>query len=97
MPTRLKRPAFWRHLETLEARSGALAAEIEAYQHRVELFRSNQLDPDIVTERARALLGMAMPGDMVIMIDPATGKPISGSSVGVTANQITTVSVDVSD
>ena len=46
-----------------------------------------QLDPDILTERARALLSMAQIGDMVVMVDPATGKPISGSIMSSTENQ----------
>ncbi|SFZ82147.1 Cell division protein FtsB [Devosia enhydra] len=114
MPTRLKRPAFWRPLAlagalvafqgylayhaiggqfgfegqkqmqadivALEADSAALQAEIDAYRHRVELFRADRLDPDIVSERARALLAMAKESDVVIMVDPATNQPTSGSS-----------------
>ena len=41
----------------------------------------------ILTEKARALLQMAPPGDLVVMTDPATGLPISGSSAGLTQNQ----------
>lgn len=86
MSTRLKRPAFWRHLalalgliafqgylgysyftgqfgiesqdvleaeiDELGAQSGALQAEIDSYRHRVSLFKSSSLDPDLVTERA---------------------------------------------
>jgi cell division protein FtsB len=115
MPTRLKRPAFWRHLlltagliafqgylgysvltgqfgierqdlldteiGKLGAKSAALTAEIESYRHKVSLLRSSRIDPDILTERARALLSMSDPRDIVIMVDPASGKPIS-SSVG---------------
>jgi cell division protein FtsB len=114
MPTRLKRPSFWRQLllagalvgfqaylgysaiggqfgveshkqmqrdiEALKARSASLAVEIEAHRQRVALFRSNQLDPDILTEQARALLSMARTDDVVIMLDPGTGKPISSLS-----------------
>lgn len=46
-------------IDELKARSGALAAEIEATGHRVALFNSSKLDPDILTERARALLSMS--------------------------------------
>jgi cell division protein FtsB len=63
----------------LKVRSGALQAEIDAYRHKVDLFDPKQLDPDILTERARALLSMALVGDMVIMVDPRSGKPISSS------------------
>jgi cell division protein FtsB len=113
MPTRLKRPPFWRPLaltvallgfqgylgfsaiggqfgidnrqeiiadiEVLKARSSALQAEIDAFRHRVALMDTRRLDPDLVTERARALLNMASPDDIVIMVDPKTGKPLSGS------------------
>ena len=61
----------------LKVQSGALQAEIDAYRHKVDLFDPNKLDPDILTERARALLSMAQIGDMVVMVDPKTGKPIT--------------------
>jgi cell division protein FtsB len=122
MTTRLKRPAFWRHLaltlalvafqaylgynvlggqfgiesqkvmlgqiETLKAQSAALEAEIDATHHRVQLFNSSQLDPDILTERARALLSMSQADDVIIMVDTKTGKPISGSYDELAASQL---------
>lgn len=112
MPTRLKRPAFWRPLaltvallgfqgylgysaivgqfgienrtqilldiDQLKNRSSALQAEIDAYRHRATLMDTRRLDPDIVTERARALLNMANADDILVMVDPITGQPISG-------------------
>jgi cell division protein FtsB len=112
MPTRLKRPAFWRPLaltvtllgfqgylgfsaisgqfgienradiladiEILQDRSAALQAEIDAYRHRVSLMNPRHLDPDIITERARALLNMAHADDILVMVNPETGQPISG-------------------
>jgi cell division protein FtsB len=121
--TRLKRPAFWRHLaltlalvafqgylaynvvsgqfgienqkvmlaeiDELKGQSGALAADIEATSHRVQLFTSTRLDPDILTERARALLLMSQADDLVVMVDTATGKPISGSYDELAASQLT--------
>ncbi|WP_055049104.1 FtsB family cell division protein [Devosia sp. A16] len=125
MPTRLKRPAFWRHIALalglvafqgylgysvvtgqfgiesqdvleveigeLAAKSGALQAEIDSYRHRIDLFQTTRMDPDLVSERARALLSMAQPDDIVVMVDPANGKPISSSTTqstpdGLTAN-----------
>lgn len=65
----------------LSAKSASLSAEIESYRHKVSLLRSSRIDPDLVTERARELLSMSDPADIVIMVDPLTGKPIS-SSVG---------------
>lgn len=123
MSTRLKRPAFWRHLmitgglaafqgylgysfftgqfgfesqdvleaeiDELGAKSAALQAEIDSYRHRISLFKSSNLDPDLVSERARALLSMAQPGDIVVMVDPRTGKPVSGSGASSTTYQLT--------
>ena len=62
----------------LKVQSGALSAEMDSYRHKVSLFDSKQLDPDILTEKARALLSMAQVGDMVVMVDPATGQPTTG-------------------
>jgi cell division protein FtsB len=112
MPTRLKRPPFWRPLaftvallafqgylgysaisgqfgiesreeiraeiEILQDRSAALQAEVDSFKHRNSLMNPRHLDPDLVTERARALLNMAHSDDVLIMINPQTGKPISG-------------------
>ncbi|MBF0678319.1 MAG: septum formation initiator family protein [Devosia sp.] len=112
MPTRLKRPPFWRPLalsgmllafqaylgfsaisgqfgiegrdqihadiQVLKDRSASLQAEIDAYKHRSSLMNPRHLDPDIVTERARALLNMAHADDILVMVDPSSGKPISG-------------------
>ncbi len=122
MSTRLKRPAFWRHvgitliliafqgylgysfftgqfgidsqdvlereIEELGATSAALGAEIESYRHRISLFKSSSLDPDLVSERARALLSMSEPDDYVVMVNAATGKPISGSGSISTTNEL---------
>lgn len=71
----------------LKVQSAALQAEIDAFRHKVELFNPNKLDPDILTERARALLSMAQIGDMVVMVDPKTGKLISSSSLSLAENQ----------
>lgn len=125
LSTRLKRPAFWRHLlltavliafqgylgynvvsgqfgiesqkimvvqiEELKAKSAALAADIEATQHRVALFNSSRLDPDILTERARALLSMGQADDLVVMIDLQTGKPITSSYDELAASQLSDI------
>jgi len=125
MPTRLKRPAFWRPLaltvtllgfqgylgysaisgqfgienrediladiEILQDRSAALQAEIDAYRHRVSLMNPRHLDPDIVTERARALLNMAHADDVLVMVNPDTGKPISGQFVELIDDQLISI------
>jgi cell division protein FtsB len=125
MPTRLKRPPFWRYLlvagalvafqaylgfnvvsgqygiesqkrmhaeiQELQAQSAALQARIDGYRHRVTLFDPQRLDPDIVTERARALLSMADPADIVVMVDPQTGKPVSSSVPTLAENELTSI------
>ncbi|WP_297104724.1 septum formation initiator family protein [uncultured Devosia sp.] len=125
MPTRLKRPAFWRPLaltvallcfqgylgysaisgqfgienrediladiEVLQDRSAALQAEIDAYRHRAALMNPRHLDPDIVTERARALLNMAHADDVLVMVNPDTGKPISGQFVELIDDQLISI------
>ena len=77
-----------KEIEELGASSAALGAEIESYRHRISLFKSSSLDPDLVSERARALLSMADPTDFVVMVDPATGKPVSGSGASSTTNAL---------
>ena len=64
-------------IDQLKAKSAALQAEIDDYQHRATLMDPRRLDPDIVTERARALLNMANADDIIVMVDPVTGKPVS--------------------
>ncbi|MNL11632.1 Septum formation initiator [compost metagenome] len=125
MPTRLKRPPFWRPLaltvallgfqaylgysaisgqfgiesreeiladiEVLEDRSAALQAEIDAFRHRVSLMNPQHLDPDLVTERARALLNMANADDILVMVNPETGKPISGQFVELSDSQLISI------
>ena len=76
-------------IEELKARSGALAAEIEATAHRVALFNSSRLVPDILTERARALLSMSQADDVIVMVDVKTGKPLSGSYDALAASELT--------
>jgi cell division protein FtsB len=74
-------------IETLKSQSATLSAEIDSYRHRASLFNPSSLDPDILTEKARALLQMAAPNDLIVMTDPRTGLPISGSAAGLTENQ----------
>ena len=74
-------------IDTLKVQSGALQAEIDSYRHRVALFDPSALDPDILTEKARALLSMAEIGDMVVMVDPTTGQLPSGSQQVLTGDQ----------
>ena len=81
------RKAMMAEIGDLKVQSGALTAEIDSYRHRISLFDSRSLDPDILTEKARALLSMAAVGDMVVMVDPSTGKPVTGLQAPSTGNQ----------
>lgn len=65
-------------IDQLKGKSAALQAEIDAYRHRATLMDTRRLDPDIVTERARAMLNMANADDVIVMVDPHTGEPLSG-------------------
>ena len=67
-------------IEDLKSKSATLSAEIDSYQHKSSLFDSTSLDPDILSEKARALLQMAQPDDLIVMTDSRTGLPISGSA-----------------
>lgn len=62
----------------LRAKSATLEAEIKSYRDRNALFDPEKLDPDILTERARALLGLAHPDDVLILVPKTDGKPESG-------------------
>lgn len=76
------------------ARSAALQAEIDAYRHRVTLFTPQRLDPDIVSEQARALLSMSQPDDLIVMVDRRNGKPIHSSFDSLAADQLTDIIED---
>ena len=45
-----------------------IKAEREQWQHKVELLKSDRLDPDLLDERARALLGYADPRDAIMLV-----------------------------
>ena len=75
-------------IDELKAQSGALQAEIDSYRHRVDLFNASSMDPDILSERGRALLSMAQADDIVVMVDPANGQPVSGSTTPLPESQL---------
>jgi len=45
-----------------------LKAERALWDRRVALLRSDRIDPDVLDERARALLGLADPRDLTLLI-----------------------------
>jgi cell division protein FtsB len=42
--------------------------ERKEWEHRVSLLRADKLDPDMLDERARAMLNYAHPRDLVLML-----------------------------
>lgn len=63
-----------REMVSLNANSARLQAEIDSYNQRIALFDPERLDPDILTERASALLGMVHADDKVIIPKLAPSK-----------------------
>ncbi|WP_029039946.1 FtsB family cell division protein [Cucumibacter marinus] len=55
----------------LHATIAEIDADIESYRNRIALFDPNRLDPDILTQRARELVGMTHKDDLLI---PLTGQ-----------------------
>jgi len=53
-------------IKALQAEKATLQARIDNYQQHIALFDPKQLDPDIISEKARALLSMANPDDIII-------------------------------
>jgi cell division protein FtsB len=47
-----------------------LKAERALWERRVALLRSDKIDPDMLDERARALLGLVDPRDLILRIRP---------------------------
>lgn len=78
-------------IDQLKARSAALQAEIDDYRHRATLMDPRRLDPDIVTERARALLNMANADDIIVMVDKTTGEPISSKFQELTTDELSAI------
>ncbi len=53
-------------LVTAKAELAAAEAERQAWEVRVAGLRANHIDPDTLDERARAMLNVADPGDVVV-------------------------------
>ena len=54
----------------LTAELNAVRAERAVWERRVSLLKSDNLDPDLLDERARTLLDFAHPNDLVLMLKP---------------------------
>jgi len=53
-------------IASLEKKLAAARAKREAFDHRVNLLRPENVDPDMVDELARQELGFAAPGDLIV-------------------------------
>ncbi len=65
--------------EDIDRQMAALNAELDQLQHehgqwarRIALLKSDDIDPDMLDERARALLDYAEPNDLTLMLDQKT-------------------------
>ena len=59
-----------RQTATLSAELSHLQAERARWDRSIALLRSDNIDPDMLDERARALLDDADPHDLIMMIKP---------------------------
>lgn len=57
-------------LAQLKQELSQLKAERTVWERRVALLRSDRIDPDMLDERARALLGFSDPRDLTLLIHP---------------------------
>jgi cell division protein FtsB len=57
-------------LARMQTELTALKAERKSWERRVALLRSDRIDPDMLDERARALIGLADPRDVVLLLHP---------------------------
>jgi len=55
-------------MDELSKELARLKLERASWQQRVSLLRADRLDPDMLDERARAMLDYAHPGDLVLML-----------------------------
>jgi len=57
-------------LAVMQKKLTRLKAERTVWERRVSLLRADRIDPDMLDERARALLGYADPRDVTLLIHP---------------------------
>ena len=57
-------------MDELSKELARLKVERGSWEHRVSLLRSDRIDPDMLDERARAMLDYAHPNDLVLMRKP---------------------------
>jgi cell division protein FtsB len=57
-------------LASMQKELSDLKAEHTLWERRVALLRSDGIDPDMLDERARALIGLADPHDLILLLHP---------------------------
>jgi cell division protein FtsB len=57
-------------MASMQKELGELKAERANLERRVALLRSDRIDPDMLEERARALIGYVDPKDLVLLLRP---------------------------
>ena len=57
-------------LAAMQQELKSLKAERTLWERRVALLRSERIDPDMLDERARALLGYVDPRDLTLLLNP---------------------------
>jgi cell division protein FtsB len=57
-------------LTAMQADLARLKAERAGWERRAALLRSDKIDPDMLDERARALIGYADPRDLTLLLTP---------------------------
>jgi cell division protein FtsB len=58
-----------REIAALTREFNVAAAEREQWQRRIDLLKSDRIDPDMLDERARALLDYADPHDVIMKVN----------------------------
>jgi len=59
-----------RQMATLSAELASLRSERMLWERRINLIKDDDIDPDMLDERARALLDEVDPNDLIMMIKP---------------------------
>ena len=59
-----------KQLATMETELAQLKAERAVWERRISLLHSDKIDPDMLDERARALLGLVDVRDITLLLQP---------------------------
>jgi len=59
-----------KQLASMDGELAHLKAERAVWERRVALLRADNIDPDMLDERARALLGYVDPRDVTVLVHP---------------------------